>query len=195
MDAGRALSGRKKHAMSDQMRRSTLMHRRLGAVLAAVCLFSGTAGISVAQSTPTWAKYSAKTKTARLIVIAAYGQDTYNFDGGSNGQFTFTVPLGSKVVVTFTNDSQQMPHAAEIVAYDGTLPATNPPPQPAFKGAASPDYLHGTPPGVTVKFSFKASKAGKYLLICPVHNHVKLGHWDWFVVSKKAKTVAAVLKP
>jgi hypothetical protein len=163
--------------------------------LAATVLLASTASMSAAQSTPTWAKYTAKSKTAHLKIIAAYGQDSYNFNGGSNGQFKFTVPLGAKVVVTYSNDSQQMPHGVEIVAYDGTLPITYPPPQPAFAGAASPNYMHGTPAGITVKFSFKASKAGKYLLICPVRNHVKFGHWDWFVVSKKAKTATGVLKP
>jgi hypothetical protein len=179
--------------MGDRIPRFTLMRRLgLGAGIAAIV---STAGTSSAQSTPTWAKYSTKSKTAHLTIIAAYDQNTYNFDGGSNGQFTFTVPLGAKVVVTFSNESQFMLHGAEIVAYDGTLPVDYPPPPPAFAGAASPNYLHGTPPGITVKFSFKASKAGKYLLICPVHNHVRFGHWDWFIVSKKAKTATGVLKP
>ena len=171
------------------------LRRLAGATLGVTCLLAAATQPSSAQSTPTWAKYNAKTKTASLTIIAAYGQDTYNFDGGSNGQLTFTVPLGAKVKVTFSNNSAQMPHAMEIVAYDGTLPTTTPPPPPAFPGAASPNYQHGTPPGGTQKFSFKATKAGKYLLICPVHNHVKFGHWDWFVVSKKATTARAVLKP
>jgi Sulfocyanin (SoxE) domain len=174
---------------------TSLLRRSLCLALTAAGLLGLMAPASWAQTTPKWATYDARTKTAHLIVIASYGQPSYNFNGGSNGQFTFTVPLGSKVVVTHSNDSQQMPHGAEIVTYDGTLPITSPPPAPAFSGAASPNYAHGTPAGTTVKFTFKASKAGKYLLICPVRNHVKFGHWDWFIVSKKAKTATGVLKP
>lgn len=145
-------------------------------------------------STPTWATYNARTKTAHLTVIAAYGEDTYNFNGGARGQFTFTVPLGSRVIVRFTNNSAMMPHGAEIVKYTGSIPDQSPPPSPAFSGAASPNYRHGTPPGTTQTFHFVANKAGKYLLICPVHNHVLHGHWDWFIVSRTATTATGVLK-
>src|ERR1700680_1568662 len=93
------------------------LRRSTGASLAAACLLGASTQLSSAQTTPTWAKYNTKTKTASLTIIAAYGQDTYNFDGGSNGQLTFTVPLGARVNVNFSNDSVHMPHAVEIVAY------------------------------------------------------------------------------
>lgn len=64
----------------------------------------------------------------------------------------------------------------------------------SLSGAATPGYRHGTPPGSTVTFRFKASKAGKYLLICPVHNHVQRGHWDWLIVSRTATTATGILK-
>jgi hypothetical protein len=95
----------------------------------------------------------------------------------------------SHVYECFRNDAAR----AEIVKYAGSLPGS-PPPSPAFKGAASPNYLHGTQPGDVQHFSFVTGKAGKYLLICPVHNHVSHGHWDWFVVSAKTKTATAVFK-
>lgn len=142
---------------------------------------------------PKWVSYSPTTHVVKLILIASYAQPSYNFDGASSGALTVTVPLHSRIKVTFSNDSPMMPHGAEVVKYNGSLPGT-PPPPPAFKGAASPNYLHGTQPGQVQHFSFVASKAGKYLLICPVHNHVSHGHWDWFVVSSKAKTATAVFK-
>jgi sulfocyanin len=140
-----------------------------------------------------WVSYNSTTHVVKLTLIASYAQPTYNFDGGTAGALTITVPLHSRIRVTFTNASAMMPHGAEIVKYTGTLPGA-PPPAPAFKGAASPNYLHGTQPGDVQHFSFDAGKAGKYLVICPVHNHVSHGHWDWFVVSAKAKTATAVLK-
>jgi hypothetical protein len=86
-----------------------------------------------------------------------------------------------------------MPHGAEIVPYTGALPL-GAAPAPAFPGAASPNYRHGTPRGVVQTFSFVATRAGTYLLICPVHHHVKFGHWDWFIVSRTATTASGVLK-
>ncbi len=148
---------------------------------------------AVRTAAPQWATYDARTKTASLTVISAYGADTYNFNGGIRGRFTFTVPLGSKVVVTYTNQSMHMPHGVEIVPFTTQLPTMVPPPAPAFPGAASPNYLHGTPSGVTQHFSFVADKAGTYRMICPVHNHVKFGHWDWFVVSATARTATGAL--
>jgi len=145
------------------------------------------------KADPKWVSYNSSTHVVKLTIIASYAQPTYNFDGASSGALTITVPLHSRIKVTFTNASAMMPHGAEIVKYTGSLPGS-PPPAPAFKGATSPNYLHGTQPGDVQHFSFVAGKAGKYLLICPVHNHVSHGHWDWFVVSAKAKTATAVFK-
>jgi hypothetical protein len=163
-----------------------------------VGLAAGSIGISSSMAAtkaaaPAWATYDAKTKTAHLTLISSYGSDTYNYNGGKAGHFTFTVPTGAKVVVTYSNNSTMMPHGAEVVAWTGTLPTALVPPPPAFAGAFSPNYRHGTRNGVTQTFSFVANKAGKYLLICPVHNHVKFGHWGWFVVSGAATTATGVL--
>lgn len=143
-------------------------------------------------SSSRWVTYDPATKTVHLTLVSAYGQDTYNFNGGTAGKFRVTVPLGSRVIVTYSNQSLMMMHGAEIVPWTGTLP-TGTPPAPAFSGAASPNYLHGTPRGVTQTFTFTAGKAGKYLIICPVRNHVKFGHWAWFTVSRTAKTAKARL--
>jgi hypothetical protein len=126
-------------------------------------------------------------------IISSYEGREFNFDGGSNGQLPVKVPLNSKVVITYSNQSAQMPHGFEIVRYTGTLPVATVP-KPAFPGAASPNYRHGTPAGTTQTITFTANKAGKYLMICPVRNHVKFGHWGWFVVSKTATKATAVVK-
>ena len=181
------------------------MKRSLGSVcllLAGAMILSGSllgyAGLGSSRAatiarSPAWAAYDAKTKTAHLTLISSYGTDTYNFNGGQAGHFTFTVPLGAKVVVSYSNQSAMMLHGAEVVAWTGTLPTAVVPPPPAFAGAFSPNYRHGTPKGVTQTFTFVANKAGRYLLICPVHNHVKFGHWGWFIVSKTATTATGVL--
>lgn len=168
------------------------------AVLATTLMAPALAPMTFAQANhsprhPAWVVYNAKQHVAHLRIIAAYGQDTNNFDGGSRGALTFTVPSGTKVAVTFTNRSAHMPHGAEIVRYTGRLPI-NAIPTPAFLGAATPHYRQGTQPGITQHFHFVAGKPGTYLLICPVRNHVRFGHWDWFIVSKTATRATAHFK-
>ena len=89
-----------------------------------VALEAGSIGISSSMAAtkaaaPTWATYDAKTKTAHLTLISSYGSDTYNYNGGKAGHFTFTVPAGAKVAVTYSNNSTMMPHGAEVVAWTG----------------------------------------------------------------------------
>jgi sulfocyanin len=143
----------------------------------------------------TWINYNAQTKTVNLTLISSYLKDTFNFNGASGGKMTVKVPTGSTVKVTYSNMSTMMPHGAEVVSWTGTLPTSFPPPAPAFQGAFSPNYLHGTPAGVTQHFTFKATKAGTYLLICAVRNHVKFGHWAWFIVSNTATKATVTIKP
>ncbi|HLJ67111.1 MAG TPA: sulfocyanin-like copper-binding protein [Chloroflexota bacterium] len=175
---------------------SFITHPRLRLIAPlALCaaILSPAAALAASPRAPVWATYNPTTRTAHLTVISAYGQDTYNFNGGTNGHFVFTVPLGSKVMITYSNASTMMLHGMEIVKWTGKLPLATIP-RPAFPGAASPNYRHGTPSGVTQTVRFTASKAGRYLLICPVRNHVKFGHWAWFIVSRTATTATGVLK-
>lgn len=133
-------------------------------------------------------RYDAKTRTATLRIIAGYnGVDGgFNFNGGAHGAAVITVPLGVAVVATFVNNVPT-PHSALIVPYSTALPAKTP--APAFKGAASADYLNGAEKGDPVTtFRFQAGKAGTYLLICGVPGHDAAGMWDRFVVSPTAKT-------
>lgn len=168
-------------------------------ILILATVMTGTPSTATLAAHPVWATYNAATHTANLTVISSYGSTgmgnaSYNFNGGANGHFVFTVPLHARVNVTYSNMSRMMPHGAEIVVYTPKLPSAFPPPAPAFAGAASPNYKHGTHAGIVQHFSFVANKAGAYYLICPVRNHVKFGHWAWFIVSSTAKTATGVLK-
>jgi sulfocyanin len=147
------------------------------------------AGHKAAHKTPVWLSYNAKTKTANLTVIAAYSNvgGGFNFNGFQRGKMTITVPLNTKVMVTFSNDAA-LPHSVEFVAFAKTPPVTAP--APVFKGAASANYKAGETKGKTDKFTFVANKAGKYLMICPVPGHAVAGMWDNFVVNAKAKTAS-----
>jgi sulfocyanin len=147
----------------------------------------GAGGVSAAQQTkaPTW--ITTKGKTVHLTLIAAYKNVMagYNFNGYGQGRMTITVPKGDTVNVTFSN-ATSLPHSAEITTYTKTLPTGGV--AAAFKGADSPNPADGVTKGVTQTFSFVASKAGKYLLICAVPGHAAAGMWDNFVVSSSAKS-------
>jgi sulfocyanin len=168
-----------------------------GHLAVAVALgFSPLVGASVVSarqaSGPTWA--TTRGKKVSLTLIAAYDntQSGFNFNGGANGKMTIIVPHGDVVNVSFTNKAS-LPHSAEIVAYAKT-PAAVTSFAPALKGASTPNPTAGSPSGKTYKFSFTATKAGKFLLVCAVPGHVAAGMWDNFVISKTAKVGSIVSK-
>lgn len=164
-----------------------------GAVALGLSLVVGAGVVSARQaSAPTWV--TTKGKTVSLTLFAAYDntQSGFNFNGGARGKLTITVPQGDRVNVSFTNKAS-LPHSAEIVAFAKT-PAAITSVSPVFKGASSPNPTAGSPSGKVYKFSFTATKAGKYLLVCAVPGHVAAGMWDYFVVSKTAKVGSSVMK-
>lgn len=149
----------------------------------------GNVHASSAAKDPTW--ITTKGKVVTLTVIAAYKNVAagFNFNGYAKGKMTITVPTGDTVNVVFSN-ATSITHSAQIIA----APKKGTPVQgpgsvaDAFKGASSPDPKDGVTKGVTQKFSFLATKAGNYQLICAVPGHLVAGMWDNFVVSSKVKT-------
>ena len=156
---------------------------------AAIGLAGALAPHAASAKAVSFVNYSAATHIAKLQIIAGYNGTAsgFNFDGGSHGSVVITVPLNAKVTATFVNNST-LPHSALIVGYRKTLTAKAP--TPAFKGAASADYVNGAEKGdPATTFQFTANKAGTFLLICGVPGHAASGMWDLFVVSPTAKTV------
>ena len=157
-----------------------------GALLAlpAMPLATGASARALPAAAQSWVKWDAGHKTANLTVTAAYDQTGggFNFDGYNLGHLTFTVPLGAKVVVSFTNKAA-LAHSAVITPYaDRSLAGQFP---LAFKGSASPNPTTGAAslshPQV---FSFVANKVGTYALVCGVPGHAIAGMWDRFTVAK-----------
>jgi sulfocyanin len=151
------------------------------------------AGGATAASNKATTWVTTKGKTVNLTLIGAYNNNLggFNFNGAGKGQMTVTVPRNSIVHVTFKNNAS-LPHSAQIVAFSSTPPASAV--SDAFKGANTPNPTSGSAKGVTQKFTFMATKTGKYLLICAVPGHAAAGMWDNFVVSSSAKTASAVIK-
>jgi ubiquinol-cytochrome c reductase cytochrome b subunit len=126
--------------------------------------------------------WNTSTHTATLMLVAGATSAIagFNFNGYGNGQMVISVPVGYKVNVLFSNHGT-FPHSAMITPYTDKSLTTNYP--LAFPGASSTNPVSGTPSGGSQQFSFAASKAGMYALICAVPGHVAAGMWDVFKVT------------
>jgi sulfocyanin len=151
--------------------------------------------VAAAASTPTWVTTSGA--TVHLTVIAGYNNTNagFNFNGAAHGQMVVTVPLGDTVDATFRNAAKGGFHDVVIIPYTMPLPGAGI--KPAFAGAASPlpqfrPGAGGAPPNLSApqSFSFTASKAGTYMMICGIAGHALAGMWDTFIVSSTAKTAS-----
>jgi hypothetical protein len=135
---------------------------------------------------PVWVRWDPASKTADLTITAAYNQvgSGFNFDGYNLGHLTISVPLGAKVVVSFTNKAD-LAHSVVITPFaDRTLAGNFP---LAFAGSSSPNPGAGMAKvKVPQVFSFTASKAGTYAIVCGVPGHALGGMWDVFKVANVA---------
>jgi plastocyanin len=97
-----------------------------------------------------------------------------------------TVPLGWHIQVTFSNRSAA-PHSVEVIAYHTPVPEIGF--RAAFKNAQSPDPIDGiTQDHKPQRFTFVATRAGRYMIICGVPGHASSGMWERLVVTKTART-------
>lgn len=151
-----------------------------GGALALAGCANAAASVQGRSATPLLSSSSAS-RSVQLQVLAAdsSGSSPFNFDGASDGHMTITVPLGWTVDMTCANRSTTLSHSCAIVAPDSTTLA--------FAGSAAPHPREGIAPGKAAAFSFVASKAGNYQLVCLVPGHRDAGMWDRFVVRAGAR--------
>jgi sulfocyanin len=133
--------------------------------------------------------YDPAAKKVKLKLLAADGSDNggLNFNGGSKGDQTITVPLGWAVHVDFLN-KDAIPHSAIILPDKMPLPAA--PDQPAIARAFTRDMTGGIPTDGTDTMDFTATPAGTFLFVCGVPGHGPSGMYIKFVVSGSAKVPA-----
>jgi len=163
------------------------MLRRMRVVLfaAALCISAGSAfaappsGYSpYTGSEPIIASVDSQTNTVTLNLVGAEGNnnDGYNFNTYANGDMIIDIPQGWTVNVTFTVQGQTA-HSAVIVPWSNR--SGNSFIQDAFPGSgvtgARSGYTQDDPPQ---HFTFTASSAGQYAIICAVPGHVDVGMWD-----------------
>lgn len=130
--------------------------------------------------------YDPGAKSVALKLFAAHGSINggMNFNGGSNGSATITVPVGWTVTWAFKNEDA-IPHSAIVLVNKMPFPAQ--PQDPAIPRAYTSDVTGGLPTGGTDQTTFKASPAGQYLIACGVPGHAPSGMWIHFDVSADAK--------
>lgn len=156
------------------MRASTTV---VAASALAFALASSSPSASAARpASPHWLTVNSKQHAVTLILIAGYTNALggLNFNGDDNGKMVLSVPAGYHVNVVFSNRSAA-PHSAVFTPYaqkDNTGSY-----RLAFKGASTSNWLNGIAKGHTQKFSFVATTAGKYALVCGVPGHEAAGMW------------------
>ena len=107
-----------------------------------------------------------------------------NFNGFANGKMVITVPVGWTVKVTYTN-KQSMSHSIGFTSYADRTSAGSF--TPAFSGSIGPKFISGIGSSdAPITYSFTASKAGQYAMVCGIPGHAAGGMWDEFDVSKSA---------
>jgi sulfocyanin len=131
--------------------------------------------------------YNTAGKTVSIALFAAINsaQGGFNFNGGSSGNQTITVPLGWKVHFDVRNDDA-IPHSAIIIA-DQT-PVPNGPSTAAIPRAYTDHLSDGLAPQTgNDTMDFTAKPAGNYLIACGVPGHAPSGMYIKFVVSAAAQ--------
>ncbi len=136
--------------------------------------------------------YDSTTKTVKLAIEAGLDgvqpppkMGPFNFNGGSVGDQTVTVPAGWTVQYHFVNHDA-VPHSFIVIAPSQPLPMA--PDVPAIPRAYSDKVTEGLFTAGTSDGSFRASKPGSYLLYCGVPGHGPSGMYIHFVVSAEAKS-------
>jgi sulfocyanin len=138
--------------------------------------------------------YNPSTKTVNITAYAAFNsvQGGFNFNGGSNGSQTITVPAGWTVNIDVIN-KDAIPHSAIIIA--NQMPLPNAPSTPAIERAYTSHLIDGLQPqnGEDTINITAPSSPGKYLFACGVPGHATSGMWIYFAVAAQpAPTYAGV---
>ncbi|HEX6966520.1 MAG TPA: sulfocyanin-like copper-binding protein [Gemmatimonadaceae bacterium] len=129
--------------------------------------------------------YDASAKRVTLQLNAAMGNHNggMNFNGGSGGNQTITIPVGWTVRLNFVN-KDAIPHSAIIVP--GTMPLPVIPTDAAIPGAYTKDLTSGIATDGTDTSTFRVNKPGEYFIECGVPGHGPSGMYIRFNVSATA---------
>ena len=122
------------------------------------------------------------------MTITAGATDTknyWNYNGGTNGDMTITVPVGFTVMIDFRNNDPNMAHSLGISATTSGFGAMLEP-DVVFEGALTSNptsMVEATMPGLEESIMFVASAPGDYAMVCYIPGHAATGMWIYFNVS------------
>jgi len=148
----------------------------------------------LAVQQPAWLAWDATSKTATIAITAGStsANSKWNFNGASHGDMTITVPVGSKVIIEFSNNDAGNAHSVGVVMPKEPVPSSGDGMTFVAPTAYTVPFVRGMPRGKTERLEFKADKAGSYWLFCGVPPHGSGGMYVKFVISKNAKTPSSV---
>ncbi|MBX6353511.1 MAG: hypothetical protein IRZ10_09255 [Thermoflavifilum sp.] len=150
---------------------------------------TGSAGNSTGQGTSGNTAFYSLGPGQNTLTLNIEGVTTdagMTFNGYNNGQLKITVPVGWTVQVHFVNKDTNMPHSVGFVPWSQRTGSSF---TAAFPGSLMNNFQSGiqaTDPAV--EFSFKATTAGQYAMVCGIPGHAANGMWDEFDVSSSAKS-------
>ena len=113
------------------------------------------------------------------IVAGETHENSYwNLNGLHGGTGNIRVPLGAEVEVDFRNADPAMAHSLGVTAWADPFPSDFAPIEPAFPGAmvneVGSDAGGIAPEGRSV-FRFKATREGRFAVVCFVPGHAAVG--------------------
>jgi sulfocyanin len=135
-----------------------------------------------------------KTVTLQITAGATAANSKWNFNGASHGGLTITVPIGSRVVIEFTNNDAGNAHSVGVVVPKEPVPASGDAMTLVPATAFTIPFVRGSPRGRPERIEFRADKAGGYWLFCGVPPHGTGGMYVNFVVSKAAKVPSTLIR-
>jgi len=150
--------------------------------------------LAFAPPQPSWLTWdpAAKRVTIAITAGATATNSHWNFNGASHGGLTITVPVGSRVVIDFTNADATNAHSVGVVVPKEPIPSSGDGMTFVAPTAFTVPFVRGTPRGRSERFEFTAATAGSYWLFCGVPPHGSGGMYVNFVVSRSSKAPSVV---
>jgi len=131
-------------------------------------------------SVPRWLVADATRHTATVTVIAGYNNanDGLNFNGDANGKMAISIPAGYRATVVFARKGA-FPHNT-VITLTKPMGASNTFAL-AFPGSGPADTTAGV---ITARYTFRATMAAAYYLVCGLSGHAVTGLWARFTVTR-----------